>query len=200
MGKVEIHFSKKIKNIALFTLFFLVITHAYRYFSPMYSHDSLMFSAESDAAWKISLGRFMQPVYWKLRGHIAAPYIVGMLSYLWLMLSVYTVSELLGIQSKMAQFLLAGVMMGSLALVSANAAYIHESDTFMLSLFLNVLAAFLFLRPVKRLWIFAPVLLAAATALYQAYVQVYVALVMIWGIKRILAGGGTACGRHCSKA
>ncbi len=188
MGTIDIHFSKKIKNIALFTLFFLVITHAYRYFSPMYSHDSLMFSAESDAVWKISLGRFMQPVYWKLRGHIAAPYIVGMLSYLWLMLSVYTVSELLDIQSNMAQFLLAGVMTGSLALVSANAAYIHESDTFMLSLFLNVLAAFLFLRPVKRLWIFAPVLLAAGLALYQAYLQVYVALVMIWAIKQILAG------------
>lgn len=188
---MDIHFSKRARNIALFTLFFMVTIHAYRYFSPMFSHDSLLFSAASEREWQISLGRFMQPIYWRLRGSIGAPYIVGMFSYLWVMLSAYIVSKLLDIRSNMAQFLLSGVMVGSLTLTATNATYINWADIFMLALLLNVFAAYLLLKPVKKLWVFAPVLLMTAMALYQAYIQVYVALVMIWAVKQILAKGNS---------
>lgn len=197
MDQLNIRFSKRVKNIALFPLIFLVLIHGYRYFSPLYSHDSLAFSAQTDAAWKISLGRFMQPIYWKFRGQIAAPYIIGMLTYVWLTLSVYGVSDLLNIRSGVAQFLLAGSMTGSLALVSSNAAYIHESDTFMLALFLSVLAAWICLKSRKKLKIITPVLLMISVALYQAYIQVYVVLVMIWAIMQILERGGY-CAFRCN--
>lgn len=186
MEELDIHLSRRWKDALLHTLIFMVIFHAYRYVSPQFTHDSLAFAAETDGPWKIGLGRFMQPVYWKLRGHVAAPYIVGLLSYAYLALSIYMVSDLLDLRLGLSRLLLAGVMTGSLALIATNSAYIHEADCFMLALCLNVLAAWLCLKPTGRLWIAAPVLLAAAMGLYQAYFQVYVALTMVWAIRQLL--------------
>lgn len=195
MKELDIHLSQRWKDALLHTLLFMVIFHAYRYVSPQFTHDSLAFAAEADGPWKIGLGRFMQPVYWKLRGHVAAPYIVGLLSYVYLALSVYMVSDLLDLRFGVSRLLLAGVMTGSLTLIAANSAYIHEADCFMLALCLNVLAAWLCLKPVRRLWMAAPVLLMAAMGLYQAFFQVYVALTMVWAIRRLLESDEEKTGR-----
>lgn len=171
MGQFEIRVSKRVRSIALYTLFFMVAIHGYRYVSLGFSHDSLAFMSGTDATWKISLGRFMQPVYWKLRGRVAAPYIVGMMCWVWMFLSACVVDRLLNLRTNAARFLTVGVMCGSLALISANGTYIHESDMFMLALFLNTMAAWICVNARRRYMVCAAVLLAVSAGLYQAYLR-----------------------------
>ncbi|MDD7175289.1 MAG: glucosyltransferase domain-containing protein [Clostridiales bacterium] len=189
MEGLDIHISKRVRRIALYTLFFVVIMHGCRYCMTMFSHDSLAFAANADRAWQISLGRFMQPVYWKFRGHVGAPYIVGLMSFAWLFLSVLLVSNILKLQSNVSIFLLTGTMTGSIALVSSNATYIYLSDIYLLALFLNVAAVWLCVEKKGWMRLFAPIILAVSAGLYQAYLQVFVVLVMIWAVLEILEKG-----------
>lgn len=131
----------------------------------------------------------MQPFYWWIiRGRIAAPFIVGVLSYGYMVGSVYGVASLLDLKAKTSLFLLAGLMCGSLAFIALDATYSHTADVYMLALMLNITAAWLCLRGRRRVpsVLAAVVLLVISTGLYQAYLQVFTALTMVWALLRLL--------------
>ena len=189
MEKLDVQIQPKLKKIALYTLIFMVLLHGYRYVSLGFSHDSLAFAWQPDLEWQISLGRYMQPFYWWIiRGRIAAPFIVGVLSYGYMVGSVYGVASLLDLKAKTSLFLLAGLMCGSLAFIALDATYSHTVDVYMLALMLNIAAAWLCLRGKRRVpsVLAAAVLLVISTGLYQAYLQVFTALTMVWALLRLL--------------
>lgn len=189
MEKLDVQIQPKLKKIALYTLIFMVLLHGYRYVSLGFSHDSLAFAWQPDLEWQISLGRYMQPFYWWIiRGRIAAPFIVGVLSYGYMVGSVYGVASLLDLKAKTTLFLLAGLMCGSLAFIALDATYSHTADVYMLALMLNIAAAWLCLRGRRRVpsVLAAVVLLVISTGLYQAYLQVFTALTMVWALLRLL--------------
>lgn len=189
MEKLDVQIQPKLKKIALYTLIFMVLLHGYRYVSLGFSHDSLAFAWQPDLEWQISLGRYMQPFYWWIiRGRIAAPFIVGVLSYGYMVGSVYGVASLLDLKAKTTLFLLAGLMCGSLAFIALDATYSHTADVYMLALMLNIAAAWLCLRGKRRVpsVLAAVVLLVISTGLYQAYLQVFTALTMVWALLRLL--------------
>lgn len=189
MEKLDVQIQPKLKKIALYTLIFMVLLHGYRYVSLGFSHDSLAFAWQPDLEWQISLGRYMQPFYWWIiRGRIAAPFIVGVLSYGYMVGSVYGVASLLDLKAKTSLFLLAGLMCGSLAFIALDATYSHTADVYMLALMLNIAAAWLCLRGRRRVpsVLAAAVLMVISTGLYQAYLQVFTALTMVWALLRLL--------------
>ena len=189
MEKLDVQIQPKLKKIALYTLIFMVLLHGYRYVSLGFSHDSLAFAWQPDLEWQISLGRYMQPFYWWIiRGRIAAPFIVGVLSYGYMVGSVYGVASLLDLKAKTSLFLLAGLMCGSLAFIALDATYSHTADVYMLALVLNIAAAWLCLRGRRRVpsVLAAVVLMVISTGLYQAYLQVFTALTMVWALLRLL--------------
>lgn len=189
MEKLDVQIQPKLKKIALYTLIFMALLHGYRYVSLGFSHDSLAFAWQPDLEWQISLGRYMQPLYWWIiRGRIAAPFIVGVLSYGYMVGSVYGVASLLDLKAKTSLFLLAGLMCGSLAFIALDATYSHTADVYMLALMLNIAAAWLCLRGKRRVpsVLAAVVLLVISTGLYQAYLQVFTALTMVWALLRLL--------------
>lgn len=189
MEKLDVQIQPKLKKIALYTLIFMALLHGYRYVSLGFSHDSLAFAWQPDLEWQISLGRYMQPFYWWIiRGRIAAPFIVGVLSYGYMVGSVYGVASLLDLKAKTSLFLLTGLMCGSLAFIALDATYSHTADVYMLALMLNIAAAWLCLRGKRRVpsVLAAVVLLVISTGLYQAYLQVFTALTMVWALLRLL--------------
>ena len=189
MEKLDVQIQPKLKKIALYTLIFMALLHGYRYVSLGFSHDSLAFAWQPDLEWQISLGRYMQPFYWWIvRGRIGAPFIVGVLSYGYMVGSVYGVASLLDLKAKTSLFLLAGLMCGSLAFIALDATYSHTADVYMLALMLNIAAAWLCLRGRRRVpsVLAAAVLMVISTGLYQAYLQVFTALTMVWALLRLL--------------
>ena len=190
MNKLELHIGRRLRDAALCTLFFMLILHGYRYVSLGFSHDSLAFAWPDDLAWQLSLGRFMQPVYWAFRGSVGAPFLVGLLTCGYMILSVYVAADLLMVRSRLTLFLLAGLMCGSPALICADATYVYLTDIYALALLLNVTAAWVCLRARKRFsaYAFAALLLTVSAGLYQAYLQVFSALVMVWAALRLLEG------------
>ena len=62
----------EIRCVLLFTATFSLLAHGYRFLSLSFSGDAMLLSQVSEEAYQISLGRFLQPVYWQIRGYITA--------------------------------------------------------------------------------------------------------------------------------
>ena len=54
--------------------------HAYCYLNLFRSHDSVMVSQYADGAWQIAIGRWAQPLYYRIRGGVYNPFLVGCFS------------------------------------------------------------------------------------------------------------------------
>lgn len=164
-------------RVLFYTSIFMMLAHAFIYFNTSFSHDSTNVCSFSDNRWQISLGRFLQPFYRLFRGKINAPFLIGILSTLWLAVSAMLIVDLLKIKRKLTVILVCGLLSTSSTLTLANATYIPWSDIFMLSLLLSVAGAYSVVK-IKYGFIYAPLLISASLALYQAYFQVAVVLLM----------------------
>lgn len=101
---------KKIKSIIvqdkvlicrtlLFTFIIGLIAHGYAFFNGLFSHDSLkVYPDKNEIIWHISLGRFLQEPYRICRGELAAPWLIGLMSLLWISVTAYLIIKLLKIK------------------------------------------------------------------------------------------------------
>ena len=151
------------------TLVFGLCAHGYRYGSAAFSGDAALVSQAGEEAYQVSLGRFLQPVWWRVRGTVTAPFLIGLFSLVFLALSGYAIARLLRFQSRYAAVLACGVLTASETLGLSNATYLPWSDVYALSLLLALAGAYLSLRAKGwRRWLSA-LCYAASLALYQSY-------------------------------
>ena len=193
--EVQVRIKKLFSQYALLyfvfaaTFLFGLCAHAYRFFNLNFSHDSLMIW-EDDWAVQIGLGRFLQPLYRMLRGDLGAPFLLGLLSLVWLALANCIVVSLLEIRALRHIALLCGVLSTNAVLTFSFATYLPWADVYTLAYLLAALAVWL---AVRFSWGFlaAWVPLALSLALYQSYLNVTVILLMIVFVKNVLDGLGT---------
>lgn len=158
-----------LRQAAVFTFLFGLAAHGFRFFRLDFAHDATMVF-QNDDLWQIQLGRFLMPVYARMRGQLVAPAWVGLLALSFLSLAVWLVCRLLRLERPWAVALTAGLMATSASLTLSNASYLPWSDIYMLSLLCAVGAVSLWKN---WKWGFLPamVLLGISLALYPSYVQ-----------------------------
>lgn len=187
-ARLQTHFSKYLQFyfVSGATFLFGLCAHAYRFFNLDFSHDSLMVF-QDDGAVQIGLGRFLQPLYRMLRGDLGAPFLLCLLSLVWLSLANYIVVSLLELRSPIYIALLCGVLSTNAVLTFSFATYLPWVDVYMLAYLFAALAAWL---AVRRPFGFAAawIPMTLSLALYQSYLNVAVILLMIVFVKHILDG------------
>ena len=75
---------REIRRILGFSAIFFFAAYLSRFVSFGFTHDSLQIDQSGGALFQISLGRFVQPLYWLVRGDIVMPYVVGLLAFAFL--------------------------------------------------------------------------------------------------------------------
>lgn len=180
----------RLKLVTLCTALFSLAAHAYMYFTLAPSHDALysFFADGTEEAFQLSLGRFMQPVYWLFRGRLPAPWLVGLLSILFLSGSVYLIVSVLDIRRRVSVALLSGVLAVNLTVTVANATYLPWADVYMFTLLLTCAGVWLWERSPSWGFLAAVPLLTAAMGFYQAYIDVAIGLALILLIRRAVEG------------
>ena len=178
-----------LKRVFIYTFIFGFISHLAICVSPVFSHDALLVH-QNDYIHQISIGRFLQPLYLNIRGDIAIPFVIVVLSMVYLSMSMYLIVKMLDFKSNKQIALLCGLFATCHVLVLANATYTPWSDIFMLSMFLNMLALYLTIN-YKYGFIVGSILIFISCGLYQAYIQAFLALALILLIKNILNGEKT---------
>ena len=187
-AKIENIFDKDAaKSVVWYTFICMFIAHAYRYMNLGYTDDSVEIVQNTDKMWQFELGRFLQPVYWEFRGDIVAPYLIGVLSALWLSVAIYLIVRMMGIQKHTSIAVLCAVLSSNTTLSFANATYVSWSDVYMLAFMCAVIGVWLW-HVHKYGFILGAGFICASLALYQAYFQAAVLIYLMVLIKRALDG------------
>ena len=90
-------------------LIFSVLAHIYRWTNTIFTHDSLQVY-QNDFHWQISLGRYLQHVYLKIRGPITAPFLVSVIAVFFLILSAILIVKILDMKSPLLIVMLCGAL------------------------------------------------------------------------------------------
>ena len=126
---------------AVYALLFLFAAHAFCFFNLTYSTQSVMINASKGTSAQIGGGQYLLTFYWRLRGAIAAPLWVGLLSAVYLTLSVGVAAWLLRLERPLSLFALCGAMTVNAAVIALFAGSLHTADATLLAALLSVLAA-----------------------------------------------------------
>ena len=169
---------KTIRRVFFFTAVFFFCAHLYRFCTLGFTHDSLLIDQSQDTAFQLSLGRFMQPVYWLIRGDIAAPFLIGLFSCAFLFLTFLLIVSIFHLSSTFSIALVCMTLTANATLSIGNATYAHSTDSYMCALFLSVLSVYLFLH-FRWGFLLSPFVLCAAVGLYQSYLQTAVLLYLM---------------------
>lgn len=171
----------------LFVALFSLLAHGYRYLSLSFSGDGMLLSQVGEEAYQISLGRFMQPVYWQIRGYITMPFLIGLFATAFLWVSAMLLIRLLGVQKPLHIALICGILTTNETLAVSNATYLPWTDVYMLALALSLLGVYAFMRTRWGLLV-SPVLYCLSLGLYQSYLPAAAVLLILLFLFEVLDG------------
>ena len=173
------------------------IAHGYAFSNLTLSHDgmnefftggSIGYFAMSVTEWKISIGRFMEPLYLLLlKGGLATPWLTGIWALLWISLILIVLSKLFDISSPLAAILAAGVLTVNLTVTAGAGGYMSDLDADLFAAFLSALSACFLLRSGKKR-LFAVPCLIISLGIYQLMVSVCLMTVLIYCFLSFLRG------------
>ncbi len=173
--------------LALSVFSFTVMAYGYRYLSTAFCGDAALISQQGEELYQVSLGRFLQPVYWQIRGHIIAPFLVGLFSTAFNVLSCWLISRILQIRRTISLILLGGLVSVNEVFTVSNITYLPWTDVYSLSLLLMCAGVYCFFR-FRFGFLASTVLFTAGLALYQSYLSAASTLFILAFLVRLLSG------------
>ncbi len=153
----------KIAFISAFLLGFVI--HVTAWVQDVPNHDGLA-SVYFDQN-MITSGRWFLTVACGLSSYYTLPWLIGILSLIWLSVTAVLLVEVLDINKTEWIVLISGLLVSFPALASTYA-YLFTADGYMLALMLSVLAVYL-TKSYKKGFLFGGICLAFSMGTYQAY-------------------------------
>lgn len=163
---------------------FSAFAHAFRWFNTSFCHDSLIVY-QNDGIWQLFIGRWLVPFWLLVRGTVASPWLISILSVLFLSLAIVLLVNLIGIRRLSLALPVSAVLASCPVVTCLFAGFISATDLHTLSFLLSILSVFILAR-VKKGVVPAAVLLALSMALYQTYLEVALVLVIFLLIRQLV--------------
>lgn len=158
-----------------------MFAHGYAFGSNIFTHDSLreLHGEILGNRVKMGSGRAFTPIYRDLLGsNVTLPWMMGLLSLLWIGLAVFLIVSLFRMESPVMIGLTAGICAVNIAVSATVATYIHDLDSYMFSMLCGVMAVYLW-RNHAHGWIIGSMFVAISLGIYQSFVFVAVSLIMM---------------------
>lgn len=175
-------------TVSLAALACMLLAHGFAFTNLFPNHDSTI--VVYDAQWTMYvLGRWLQNLYYPLiRGKIAAPWLIGAFSTVFLALTGYCAARLLHLK-RWAAALLTGLLACCATVVSALSTYNLWTDAYMLAMLLACAGVWCAERWRSILGLLgAAVCFCGCLALYQSYIQFAVGLFLLLMIRQAIQG------------
>ena len=132
----------------LISLILFMAAHAFCIFNLSLRGESVMLNAEKMNNSFLSAGQFLRPLYLRLRGGIASPLTIGLISFCSLTAACILLFYLCGMDNLLFYTLLSGLLLFNPAVLEQFAGSLLTADMVFLSFFLLVAGpALLFIRP-----------------------------------------------------
>ena len=178
-----------LKFISIITTIFMIMSHGYVYFNQILSHDSMKIIYWGD--WlmydTVEIGRYIIPLYLLIRGKYYPPFLIGILSIIFMILLIYYLVKIFEIKNKIHIALLTGILTTSCTITLLNATYIEYSDMYILSFLLAIISVYLLLKSKMKLRVpLSILLLITSLGIYQTSLPIFVLLIIIYSIIEII--------------
>ena len=170
---------------------FGLAAHAYGFLRAGFSHDMLnaLVTEPVETYWKMQLGRPGIVLYRRIvRGLIAAPWQLGLLSLLWLSLSCFLTVRLFRISSRLFTVLTAGILTANLSVIAMTATFLYEMDADLFAMLIGICAVWLWDQDRRKGALAGIPLIAFCIGTYQSMVSVPITLIMLLCIAELLRG------------
>ena len=170
---------------------FGLAAHAYGFLRAGFSHDMLnaLVTEPVETYWKMQLGRPGIVLYRRvLRGLIAAPWQLGLLSLVWLSLSCFLITGLFRIPSRLFTVLVAGMLTANLSLTAMTATFLYEMDADLFAMLIGIGAVWLWDRGGWKGAFAGVLLIVFCVGTYQSMVSVPITLIMLCCCAALLRG------------
>ncbi len=177
---------KRNRIVVIWTLVFFTIAHAFRWFNTAYNHDSLRVY-QLDGHLQVFLGRFLVPSYLLFRGKIASPFLIALITAVFMVLATILMVRVLDLKKPVHIISFCALTATCPVLISLFSTFISATDIHILALLFATLSVYVFFE-FKRGWILGALFLVCSLALYQAYAQVAVTLILMCIIRDVLVG------------
>ncbi len=178
-----------IRNKFIFTLLcvfgFGLIAHGYAFFNMLYNTDSMLIY-QNDDEWMLGLGRFMMPIYEKIRGRYYPPSVVGFLALLFISVSLYLFFEMFEVEDRVVITLICMIFASNFLVRNLFEQFMHDADAYMFSLMLATIGVFAWDR-FRYGFAVSFVCFVCSIGLYQAYLQAGITLFILLAIRRLLS-------------
>ncbi len=175
---------EELKFIAIVTLIFMVISHGYCYFNLNFSHDSMFSFSEFTS---VNIGRGVIDLFGNMRGHYFPPLLIGSLTYIFLLGTVYLLINIFQVKKKINTFLLSGIFVTASTITLLNATYIDFSDIYSFAIFIITLAAYIFINKKDIVgYLISIILLVIGLSTYQSYISFFIGIVILYSIKNCI--------------
>ena len=160
-----------------------LIAHLYKITNWLPNWDSLVFRYDSQNM--IALGRWFLPVVCSFTSFYDLPFLNGLVAIVFHALSAVCICKILDVREKFTAFLMGAVIV-SFPTVTSVMMYNYVADGYSIAFFLSTIAALFMTKDKHRYYIFASLLIALSTGIYQAYITVTIMLVLLKLIDEII--------------
>ena len=168
---------------------FGLAAHAYGFLRAGFSHDMLnaLVVEPVETYWKMQLGRPGIVLYRRtVRGLVAAPWMLGILSLFWLSLACFLIGKLFPFRSPWFTVLAGGILAVNLSTTAMTATFLYEMDADCFALLLGVAAVLLWDRYRLPGALAGALCVAACISIYQSMVSLPITLIMLLSISALL--------------
>ncbi|QBK25504.1 glucosyltransferase domain-containing protein [Ureibacillus thermophilus] len=158
------------------------LAHAYVFLHRLPNHDGIINIYNTQA--KVKSGRFFLGPASGMSSFFDLPWVIGVLSILFLGLAAVCIIILFDVRKKLAIVLISGIIV-VFPSVSATFAYMFTADGYMLGIFFAILAVVL-TKKYKFGFLIGAILLCLSVGIYQANLSVALVFITLWIIHEIL--------------
>lgn len=159
-----------------------LIVHLFVFTNRLMNHDSLHNIYNTQA--KVQSGRFFLGPASGISSYFDLPWIIGLLSILFLAFAVICIVELFELRKTLSIIIVSGLVVGFPS-VTATFSYMYTADGYMLGAFFALLAILL-TKKYKFGFIFGAFLLCISIGIYQANLSVVLAFSILWLFREVL--------------
>lgn len=171
---------KECKVAFLSTLCVGLVAHMYKFTNHLPNFDSLM-SHYYPRYNMIHQGRHLQSIPAALRGFTDMPWVIGLLSLIYLGITMALLVRILEIHNELCIVMSSALVVVSPSVISLWS-FMYLADCFHFACLLAVFSVYISLQK-KYGWIIGALCLTLSLGIYQGYLQTTIAVILLWTMK-----------------
>lgn len=180
--------NKKLKICFISVLVFSLLANAFAYFNFAPHHDAINHVVLFSNNHEVGLGRFLQPLWGMIMGHVTVPWLTGIISIIFLAASAWFCVEILNIKSNIGIILTSGFLSINYSILELCGTYGYALGAYTFALMLVFVGIWVVLKYQNKYAIAIAVLLFFISfGIYQAYITVILVVILILIMLDIMA-------------